>query len=129
MKNLEQVRAMNALAAVRRIEQRDKKARGDKGGDVLTGFPALIINNGLLATLAFSKSKSKSDKKSGQEIICDEIAAHLASADVHLIDANGANADGLLGHLTESNSVQLRLCTTETLAYLNYLRRFSKAIE
>ncbi len=127
MKNLEQIRAMNALAAVKRIEQHDKKGRGDKGGDVLTGFPALIINNGLLAALAFSKSKTKSDK-SGHEIICDEIAAHLSHAEVKLLDPQNGDSDGLLKHLIENNSGQLRLCTSEALAYLNYLRRFSKAV-
>jgi len=129
MKNLEQIRAMNALAAVKRIEQHDKKGRGDKGGDVLTGFPALIINNGLLATLAFSKSKSKTDNKSGHEIICDEIAIHLSHRDIKLLNVEHATTDVLLRHLTESDSKQLRLCTNETISYLNYLRRFAKAIE
>jgi CRISPR-associated protein Cmr5 len=132
MKNLEQIRAMNALEAVKRIEQHDKKGKGDKGGDVLTGFPALVINNGLLATLAFSKSKTKPNDrndKSGHEMICDEIAKHLAHKDIRLLRQGRESADGLIEHLTENNSDQLRLCTTETLAYLNYLRRFAKAIE
>ncbi|HSW40448.1 MAG TPA: type III-B CRISPR module-associated protein Cmr5 [Acidobacteriota bacterium] len=129
MKNLEQIRAMNALEAVKRIEKHDKKGKGDKGGDVLTGFPALILNNGLLATIAFCKSKSKSNNKSGHELICDELAVHLAHNDIHLLNPEQASTDGLLEHLTSNGSDRLRLCTTETMTYLNYLRRFAKSVE
>ena len=134
MKNLEQVRAANALRAIKRIQEHDSKGKGDKGGDALTGLPALIVNNGLLATLAFSKSKSKTDKntgeykKSGHEVICDEIAVHLGWEDIKLLHGKHT-ADGLLAYLTndDSDSMRLRLCTAETLAFLNYLRRFAKA--
>lgn len=129
MKNLEQIRAMNALEAIERIQRNDKKGKGDKGGDVLTGFSALIVNNGLLATLAFCKSKSKPDNKSGHEFICDELAIHLSHEDINLLKPDQATTDGLLENLTQNKSDMLRLCTTETLAYLNYLRRFAKSIE
>jgi CRISPR-associated protein Cmr5 len=129
MKNLEQIRAMNALASAKRIHTHDSKGKGDKGGDAITGFPALIVNNGLLATLAFSKSKSNEARESGHEVICDEIARHLAHPDIALLGADMHNTDDLLEHLTASDSQELRRCTTEALAFLNYLRRFAKAYD
>jgi len=132
MKNLEQIRARNALRAVDQIQHGD--LRGEDKGDVLTGFPALIITNGLLATIAFSMSKSKVDKKtdsykkSGHEQICDFIAEHLQDGLVGALPIGTRTADAMLKWLThdKQTSSDLRLCTAETLAYLNYLRRFAK---
>jgi CRISPR-associated protein Cmr5 len=47
MKNLEQIRAAHALSAARQL---------DRGA--VTKLPALIINNGLLATIAFTLDSS-----------------------------------------------------------------------
>lgn len=124
MKNRDQVRAKNALEAI------DGRAtyRGIEGGDALSGFPALVISNGLLATLAFSKSKGQEYPK-----ICAAVARHLADREIALIpslpsqDDPVAAMDHLIKALTSGDSDLLRLCTAETLAYLNYLRRFVKA--
>ena len=114
MKNRDQIRARNALAALPSIE------RGNRGGDALTGFPALIVGNGLLSTLAYSMAE-----RPGHLTICDAIAAHLSDPDIGLVKQ--ASANGLAKELTEENSRLLRLCTAEALAYLNFLRRFVKA--
>ena len=117
--NLDQVRARNALKAL--------KDRGDvggkKGGDALSGFPALVVNNGLLATLAFSRKQG-----GGHAAICTAIAEHLQAPEIALLKG-AATLDGLLNHLTAGSSEDLRLCTAEALAYLNYLRRFAKTEE
>ncbi len=126
MKNMDQIRAMNALAACDQIRRDDSGGRGDQGGDALTGFPALVINNGLLSALAFSQSKSKSGK-SGHEIICDQIAIHLASSGIECVDSNVMDTDSLINSLVNGDSMRLRICTAEALAFLNYLRRFAKA--
>ena len=118
MKNLEQVRARNALAALSKYNE----FRGKKEGDPLTGFPALIIGNGLLAAIAFSKKN-----KGGHESICNAIAEHLACEEIGRLDAQNPTVDTLLSHLTENESDELRVCTSEVLAYLNFLRRFAKA--
>ena len=122
MKNREQIRAGNALTAAKQLE----KAKGKEGGDILSGFPALIVNNGLLATVAFSRAQSKQDKKSGHEMICDEIARHFADTDIALLPTEKEKTDMqvMLDSLTKSSSEQLRLCTAEALAYLGYLKRF-----
>lgn len=112
MKNREQIRARNALRALE--NNRNLKGQGD--GNVLSGFPALIVNNGLLATLAFSL------KGGGHQAIMDAIEEHLRDPEISLLPEN----EELRIYLTESDSDQLRLCTAEALAYLNYLKRFAK---
>lgn len=120
MKNLEQIRAMNALASVKSGVQ----GKGINAGDALSGFPALVVNNGLLATIAFSKKQ-----KGGHLEICDALARHLAHKDIARLPPSADDTDGMLKHLTENDSAVLRLCTAESLAFLNYLRRFAKAQE
>lgn len=116
MKNLEQIRARNALDAYPKI------GKGEEGGKFLDSFPAMIIENGLLATIAFSKAKKK-----GYLDTCDAIAVHLKSVGTSHLDK--PDASSLLDWLTKQESSVLRMCTAETLAYLNYLRRFKKSAE
>jgi CRISPR-associated protein Cmr5 len=122
MKNLEQIRARNANQAIKG----GVRGRGGEGGDALSGFPALVVNNGLLATLAFSISKQNKD---GYKEICTAIAQHLSDPEIHLLRDKPANCEGLRDFLAEQDSATLRLCTAEALAYLNYLRRFAKGVE
>jgi len=117
MKNLEQIRARNALQAM------GEGFKGQHAGDALTGFPALIVNNGLLAAIAFSLKNG-----GGHENICNAIARHLADPEVGLAKlGNNKKAGDLVSFLVNSDSQVLRLCTAEALAFLNYLRRFEKA--
>ncbi|HXK60582.1 MAG TPA: type III-B CRISPR module-associated protein Cmr5 [Acidobacteriota bacterium] len=114
MKNRDQVRAKNALDACRQY-------RGVQGGDALSGFPALIVGNGLLATIAFCKKQQGDYTK-----ICDAVARHLSDPDIALLEPGCDNTDAMLKTLANSDSQKLRLCTAEALAYLNFLRRFGK---
>lgn len=116
-RNLDQVRARNANAAVKG----GLRGRGVEDGDAISGFPALIVNNGLLATVAYSISKKE---KGGYKEICDAVAVHLA--DVGLIENKPTTREGLRDFLVENDSITLHLCTSEVLVYLNYLRRFAK---
>jgi len=117
MKNRDQIRAKNALSA---LEGREGFA-GVKGGDAVSGFPALILGNGLLATIAFCK-KQKGDYLA----ICDSIAGHLSHREIRILEPGNNKTDSMLRELTESDSEVLRISTAEALAYLNYLRRFAK---
>lgn len=119
MTNQEQVRASNALKALRKRPELNK---GQREGDALTGFPALIIGNGLLATIAFSQAKG-----AGYPLICDAIAEHLACREMGLLPPDSGSVKAMAQVLSDGDSEQLRLCTAEALVYLNYLRRFAKA--
>jgi hypothetical protein len=119
MKTLAQIRAQNALKASR-IEG---MGRGQKGGDALSGFPMLIKTDGLLAAAAFAvelNSKGK-PKQEGALLIMDAVAEHLASVGI----CEATKARDLLEELANSDdAAQLRRATAETIAYLNYLKRF-----
>lgn len=117
--NLEQVRARNAMMAI----QAGENLGGVQNGDAVSGFPALIINNGILATLSFCISKKD---KGGYKQIGNAIARHLADEAVRLVDSKTQDILKLRDQLVEVDSSQLRLCTAETLAFLNYLKRFAK---
>lgn len=117
--NLDQVRARNALSALRG----GATGRGVEDGDAISGFPALVVNNGLLATLSFCISKKDSG---GYKQIGDAIAGHLADPAIRRVDAGCNTLTGLRDSLTDNDSATLRLCTAEALAFLNYLKRFAK---
>jgi hypothetical protein len=57
MKNLEQIRAANALA----YAEADVNTRGSQGGEVVKKLPALIMSNGLLAAAAFAYQKQSDE--------------------------------------------------------------------
>lgn len=122
MNNLDQIRARNAF---RRAGE--TSFRGQEGGDALSGFPALVINNGLLSALAFAASNAASPKGAGYRALGDAIAQHLADPDVALLPAKRRTLQDLLQELVRMDSYGLLSCTEETLFFLNYLRRFVKA--
>lgn len=115
--NLDQIRAKNALKAA------NDKICGPNGGEVIKKIPPLIINHGLLAIGAYAF-----DEKTGYKKAVDAIAWHLASKEIGLLPSDySPDTDGLMNYLSnEADSAQLRQCTAETMAWLNYARRFIK---
>lgn len=116
MRNLEQIRAKNALA------WKDKIGTGKEGGRaVAKKVPAQIIQNGFLGALAFAIE----NKGSGYENAFKAILEHLKKANCN----QGLPCDDLqmfLDALCTKDAAVLRAVTAEALAYLNYLRRFAK---
>jgi len=119
MKNLEQIRAANALA----YTQGGHNTGGQQGGNVLKKVPALIMGNGLLAASAFAFAQ----KDNGWRSCFDHIAKHLAHQDIAILPANTANLDQMLAFLTgpQADSQTLKLATDEALAWLAFARRFA----
>lgn len=111
--NLEQVRAKHAL------EKAPDARKQINEGDCLSGYPSLIINNGLLATLAFSIDKEKQHLR-----VATAIAFHLHHLGVVAQPAPSAAA--LRDALVNADSHKLRRATAEALAFLAYLKRFAK---
>jgi CRISPR/Cas system CMR-associated protein Cmr5 small subunit len=110
--NIEQVRAKNALG-----DKAKKAKKVDGEGDNLSGYPSLIINNGLIATIAFSLDKGKQHQR-----IADAIAFHLN--DLGIVGAE--DAAHLRDALCNCDASVLQRATHETLQFLSYLKRFQR---
>lgn len=111
--NIDQVRAKNALsekaAAIKKLESE---------GDALSGFPSLIINNGLIACIAYSIDKEKQYLR-----IADALAYHLNERQI--LTCN--NALSLRNALCNADTPTLQRATHESLEFLAYLKRFQRS--
>jgi CRISPR/Cas system CMR-associated protein Cmr5 small subunit len=121
VKTLAQIRAANAL------KWKDHKFGGQKGGEVVSGFPMLIKADGLLTASAFAvewKDKEKGQRKhKGEFDVVKAVAQHLSGAGVAIVKA--AEPDTLVKELADAQDAsQLRRATAEAIAFLNYLKRF-----
>lgn len=113
MKNLEQIRAKNALGVKIETEEGESDSIAKK-------VPAMIMTNGILAAAAFAL-----EKKRGYEQVFNAIIKHLSDKEIHLLDSKVDTVSSFISVLTAMDSGKLRLITAETMAYLNYLRRFA----
>lgn len=125
MKNLNQIRAANSINITIKKDKEDSKTIAKK-------VPAMIIENGLIATAAFAIESNKSGYKSVFE---DAIIPHLQHNLIAIVPNQTKDEkdnsfyikdlDSFIKYLTLVDSAILRLITSETLQYLNYLRRFA----
>ncbi|MBI2924891.1 MAG: type III-B CRISPR module-associated protein Cmr5 [Verrucomicrobia bacterium] len=121
MQNLDQIRADNALMACGQQPVPAGRAPVKPVTDTAVNrLPALIVNNGLLATAAFAEKK-------GDELLCamDAVAWHLADSRVGRLPTNRTTTRGLTEHLIANNSQALRLAAAEALNFLTYLKRYA----
>ena len=115
MKNLEQIRAASAIACADSLERQ-----------AVRKLPALLLANGLLAAASFSL---ESESRKSMRAIWVAIGNHLHQRG-HL-KAPPAGADdnvkvrSFLKELSSRSSVELQNATSEALAYLGYLKRFT----
>ncbi len=119
MKTLAQIRAANALNA----SHVKGMGLGQKGGNALSRFPMLIKTDGLLAAGAFAiELNAKGEpKQEGARLIVNAVAEHLAAVGI----CKATVARDLVEELaTAADASQLRRATAESLAFLNYLKRF-----
>ena len=121
-KNLEQMRAQNALEA-----SLEKKFKGANDGEVVKKVPTMIRENGLLGALAFAM-EAKEGKAGikltnpGHNDVFRAIIRHLAV--VGIIERE-VDMQTFVENLCESDATHLRAVTSEAMAYLHYLRRFA----
>lgn len=113
MQNLNQIRARHVMAL--------EKVCGKNGGEVVKKIPPRIMNNGLLAALAYSLD----EKKEGWRTIFDAIARHLSSQEIKVVGASVRDTRSLLEYLVKegTSSAKLREATAETMAWLDFARR------
>src|SRR6266478_2219289 len=101
--HLEQVRAKHALDRATDVKKQTSE------GDCLSGYPSLVVNNGLLATLAFSLDKKKQHAR-----VANAVAYHLHELGTVPQTGNGGPSAGTLRDaLTKADSQTLRRATGE----------------
>ena len=117
--NLEQYRAQLALSSADDIE------KGVGGGQaVAKKVPTMIRENGFLGALAFAV-----EKKSGNSLKNPAHASVFEAVRKYLVGVGmvtASDTDGLMKDMSKESADKLRLVTAESIAYLNYLRRFAK---
>ena len=118
MKNLEQIRAAKALAVASKTSK-----------TAVSKLPAMILANGLLAAAAFAcetKKDGRTPKRSEMKAALDGAAEHLATAELGIpVLANAKTGNELIAKLSAADSGHLHRATSETLAFLSYLKRFT----
>lgn len=121
MQNLDQIRAAAALAAANsRQGVKFSFLRSD-----VAGFPAIIMENGLLAAFAYADETGKETRK-GIKFACDRTAAHLAGHGINVL-RNKTTARALIEALSEpaATSLDLQRATSEALIFFGFLKRFA----
>ncbi len=115
MQNLNQIRARHVLEFAN-----STSVKGKNGGEVIKKIPPVIMNNGLMAALAYSMDKGQQAWKG----VFDAIAVHLSSQEIALIPSERNSAELLLDYLaSEATSTMLRDVTAEAGEWLNFARR------
>ena len=121
MQNLDQIRAAKALSAAQAKENNlFRFLRSD-----VAGFPALILQNGILAAFAYASEEGK-DARKGLRFACDQATEHLANP-IHGIRALAGkrHAKDLIAVLSTAQYTDIQRATTEALALFGFLKRFA----
>ncbi len=130
MQNLNQIRARHVLEFA--TSEKGKLVKGKNDGEVIKKIPPAIMNNGIMAALAYSMDVKKKDEETHQIVypwrnVFDAVAEHLSSQEIAMIPSDKNSAELLLDYLaSEATSAQLRDITAETGEWLNFARRLVK---
>jgi CRISPR type III-B/RAMP module-associated protein Cmr5 len=112
MKNLEQIRAANALEPAKGLSR-----------SAVNKLPAMILANGLLATAAFCNAEGGGENRADMKKALNATAGHLAKQG-HLAPGTNTVA-GMIEDLCKRSSHELQRATAEALAFIAYLKRFA----
>ena len=112
MKNLEQIRAAAALPAAHNLSR-----------SAVSKLPALILQNGLLATAAFCNAEGGGENREGMRTAMNATAAYLSAQG--LLNTGINTVAEMIADLSNRSSHHLQRATTEALAFIAYLKRFA----
>lgn len=118
---LDQQRAKAAWEDIAAVSQRSEDFK-KKYGSLAKKVPSLILTNGLGQTLAFLRAKGKNDRNDEHTVLF----GHLSAWTMGQV-APHASGQTLLDWVLANNSAAYRRATTETLAFLVWLKRFAEA--
>lgn len=100
-----------------------ERGKGSKAFANLTkSAPALIMNNGLMQTLAFYKQKGKDEHR----MLLDNLCEWLGKQDFS--EHGGKDFSSVMKKLHSGDSLSYRRATEEALAFLKWLRQFASAL-
>ena len=119
--NLDQLRGLNAFAMAEDVK------RSTGGGQMTAKKVATQVReNGFLGALAFALERKKDGgfKNAGHQSVFETIRRHLLSA--KRLSSECDSTDAMFEKVSEGSADELRAVTDETMAYMNYLRRFAK---
>lgn len=112
LQTIEQDRAKHALNAVKKWEremENDSESKPKELRSYIVGMPAMILMSGFGQTCAFYKSK-----KGNHAEVLNVLEDWLDDGD-------------LMEFITSSSAQAYQLAQAESLAYLNWLKKFAKA--
>ncbi len=127
MPDLDQKRAAFAWERVEQARSRLNNNEYESYKNLAKAAPALVMNNGLMQTLAFFWSKGNEHERKGvdhHDLLRDDILAWLHGDQV-AVPVPGAYKDAMSFLHTEATSEQYRLATEETMHLLRWLRQFA----
>lgn len=122
-----------ALAAQRRAAFAWGKVQGcgEKYANLAKAAPALVMNNGLMQTLAFFQAKEEHHRRLSRHI-CEWLVATFAGQDGFPAQAGVAPEDQLFNQvmqaLTQAKPDLYRRATEEALSLLRWIRQFASAV-
>jgi CRISPR-associated protein Cmr5 len=114
--SLDQLRAAYAWKKVHECNPSYKS----EYGKLAKGAPALIMNNGLMQTLAFYQDKSKPHHTALNQHIIDWLASYFTRQENVTVPF-----DKMMDALLAADSQKYRKATEETLALLRWIRQFA----
>jgi CRISPR-associated protein Cmr5 len=122
---LDQQRAAFAWACACDSRKKLPPEEAKKYRNLAKGAPALILNSGLMPTLAFYSSKAKREP-TPEECLLNDLMLGL----VQRLKPNPAPRDfaGFMAMLLKMESLDYRRCTDEALELLKWIRQFVDAV-
>lgn len=94
---------------------------------IVVKAPALLKTNGLVSTIAFLFSKQHSSSGAAHQLLCSQIARWLSNKGIVIL-GTGCTCDKFVEILVKMSCVEVRRATNETIAYLNWLKRFAEGM-
>lgn len=122
--SIEQKRATQAYKDVTDVDNQYRDELGRKYNSLARSAPAMVQSNGLGQALAFWRAKAGRDKKGEHWLLYSHVSAWVMNE----LNTQSKEAEGLLEWVVQQDTQTYRRATTETMAYLTWLKRFAEAI-
>lgn len=120
--SLAQLRAQHALAVITKLANQNPSTYGNYVSYV-KALPANVRSLGLGQALAFALAKCEGDRKKPYGLLYEHVADWICQRRIY----PGANVTTLMTELTGGTQTQYLHAQIETMAYLEWLKKFAVA--